>query len=143
MISALQDLIAAGLEPLHIEEDLVAASEIAVRTGLSRQYVSSLIAGRRGAGDFPTPAVVGAAVRSPLWVWGDVARWCEQHDLGDAIPIDDRPTSVGALNAALSLRVLARHRPADLEAVNTVLELAGTPVAGRLKARKRQPAVPA
>lgn len=46
VISPLQDLIAAGLEPLHIEEDLVAASEIAVRTGLSGRNVSSLIAGR-------------------------------------------------------------------------------------------------
>jgi hypothetical protein len=55
-------------------DELVSASAIARRLGRTRQSVALLVAGRRGAGGFPPPAVwVDGAAR--LWRWSDVAEW--------------------------------------------------------------------
>ena len=54
-----------GLEVLHVDPDeLVWASEIAERTGRSRQSVDQLIKGQRGPGDFPSPPPTPPATRS-------------------------------------------------------------------------------
>jgi hypothetical protein len=55
-------------------DELVSASAIARRLGRTRQSVALLIAGRRGPGGFPTPALwVDGATR--LWRWTEVAEW--------------------------------------------------------------------
>src|SRR5437762_2493686 len=63
-----------GLEVVHVDPDeLVWASEIAQRTGRSRQSVDQLIKGQRGPGNFPAPA--RHATRNPLWRWSEVEAW--------------------------------------------------------------------
>ena len=65
----------AGWRVVRVEPDeLVSASAIARRLGRTRQSVAQLVAGRRGPGGFPPPAVwVDGAAR--LWRWSDVAEW--------------------------------------------------------------------
>jgi hypothetical protein len=65
----------AGWRVVRVEPDeLVSAAAIARRLGRTRQSVALLIAGRRGPGGFPVPAVwVDGTAR--LWRWTEVAQW--------------------------------------------------------------------
>lgn len=89
-----------GLRVDRVEpEDLVTLSEIAARSGRSREFIRLLIAGERGPGHFPPP-VSHLRERNRLWRWSDVAEWLgqtESEELQDAL-------FVAALNAALELR---------------------------------------
>jgi hypothetical protein len=68
--AAFSDWRVVRVEP----EELVSATAIARRLGRTRQSVAQLIAGQRGPGGFPPPAVwVEGAAR--LWRWSDVAEW--------------------------------------------------------------------
>lgn len=95
-----------GLRVDRVEpEDLVTLSEIAARSGRSRESIRLLIAGERGPGDFPAPAS-HLRERNRLWRWSDVAEWLgqtENEQFHDAL-------FVAALNAALELR----HRQSQL-----------------------------
>lgn len=77
VLDAIRELEAAspGWRVARVEPDeLVSATAIARRLGRTRQSVAQLIAGQRGPGDFPPPAVwVQGAAR--LWRWSDVAEW--------------------------------------------------------------------
>lgn len=74
LISALNDIIKAGLSPIRIGPDpLVSAADIAERSGLTRQAVSLYVSHQRGE-DFPCP-VFRFETNSPLWRWVDVASW--------------------------------------------------------------------
>lgn len=77
VLDAIRELEAAspGWRVVRVEPDeLVSATAIARRLGRTRQSVAQLIAGQRGSGDFPPPAVwVEGAAR--LWRWSDVAEW--------------------------------------------------------------------
>ncbi len=65
----------AGWRVVRVEPDeLVSAAAIARRLGRTRQSVALLIAGRRGPGRFPTPALwVDGTAR--LWRWTEVSAW--------------------------------------------------------------------
>lgn len=95
-----------GLRVDRVEpEDLVTLSEIAARSGRSRESIRLLIAGERGPGNFPAPAS-HLRERNRLWRWSDVAEWLgqtESEEFHDAL-------FVAALNAALELR----HRQPQL-----------------------------
>ncbi len=68
-----------GLEVLGVEPDEpVWASEIAARTGRSRQSVDQLVKGQRGPGGFPPPA--SHATRNPLWRWSEVEAWFAEYE---------------------------------------------------------------
>lgn len=77
-------------------DDIVTAAEIAQRLGRSRESVRLLIAGKRGAGDFPAP-VSHLRQRTRLWRWSDVIAW----DRGERQP---EAELIAALNAALAVR---------------------------------------
>jgi len=77
-------------------DDMVTAAEIAERLGRSRESVRLLIAGKRGAGDFPAP-VSHLRQRTRLWRWSDVIAW----DRGERQP---EAELIAALNAALTVR---------------------------------------
>lgn len=105
VISALRAVSSVdGLRVDRVEpEDLVTASEIAERSGRSREMIRLLIAGERGSGNFPAP-VSHLRGRNRLWRWSDVAAWLgevERERLHDAV-------FIAALNAALEV---ARRRP--------------------------------
>ena len=77
--SAMRDIRKAGGRVVRIEPDSYASlSDIAARTGLTRQSVSLLVQGKRGAGSFPPP-VARVTSDSPLWDWLIVARWLTRH----------------------------------------------------------------
>ena len=90
-----------GLEVLRVEPDeLVWASEIAARTGRSRQSVDQLVKGQRGPGTFPPPA--SHATRNPLWRWSEVEAWFAEYE--GRRPDAERSVLIGAINGALQAR---------------------------------------
>jgi predicted DNA-binding transcriptional regulator AlpA len=95
-----------GLEVLHVDPDeLVWASEIAQRTGRSRQSIDMLIRGQRGPGSFPVP--VSHATRNPLWRWSEVETWFDAYE---GRPADsERSAVLGAINGGLQARHSLRN----------------------------------
>lgn len=91
-----------GLMVRRVEpDDLVTASEIARRTGRSRESVRLLIAGERGRGGFPAP--ISNLKGRRLWRWADVAQWLTLSEPGIAA-LADEAAFIAALNAALEIR---------------------------------------
>lgn len=120
MLDAIISAIAAietveGLEVLRVDPDeLVWASEIAQRTGRTRQSVELLIKGRRGPGGFPSPAT--HATRNPLWRWSEVEVWFANYQGRQADT--ERSAVIGAINGALQARHSLRgaHQAGPLRA---------------------------
>ena len=114
VLDAIAKVIELGFEPLAVEDELVSMSDVAERVGRTRQSISMLASGQRGAGDFPLP--VAGNVRSPLWHWADVAAWFESHQ-GEKVVPEDRMRTIAAINGALAGRVLAREHPTVLKMI--------------------------
>jgi len=109
VLDAIKDMdeAGAGWRVVRVEPDeLVSASAIARRLGRTRQSVAQLVAGRRGPGGFPPPAVwVDGAAR--LWRWSDVAEWCSVA-VGPSRGVDRLAAEfLAMLNGELQAR---RHR---------------------------------
>jgi predicted DNA-binding transcriptional regulator AlpA len=85
-------------------EEYVWASEIAERTGRSRQSVDMIIKGRRGPGSFPPPLSAGG--RHPLWRWSEVDAWFAAYD-GRA-PSAEYALTIAGINGALQAREALR-----------------------------------
>jgi predicted DNA-binding transcriptional regulator AlpA len=85
---ALQNLLrqfASDLPALRIlrqDPDLVGVSDIAERTGHSRQNVQQWVTGERNA-ERPFPAPEGTAGRSFVWRWADINEWLKPLGLDD------------------------------------------------------------
>ncbi len=77
---------------LHVDPDLVGISDIAQRTGHSRQNVLQWVHGERN-GSRPFPAPEGTVGRSLAWRWADVNDWLTPLGLGDG---SFRPTRADA-----------------------------------------------
>jgi hypothetical protein len=72
---------------LHLDRDLVGISEIAERTGRSRQNVSQwVIRERHATVSAPFPKVEGVVGRARIWLWSEVNAWLRALGLGDEIP---------------------------------------------------------
>jgi hypothetical protein len=103
--SAVESAI-TGVRVVHLEpDDLVTISEIADRTGRTRESVRLLVSGERGPGEFPSPATHFRS-RQRMWRWQEVAAWFAQT-LGAATrDADDPETSafISAFNAGLRWR---------------------------------------
>ena len=116
IVSAISDVEQSGLEVkvIRVEpDDLVTASEIAERTGRSRESIRLLAAGQRGGGGFPPP-VRGLKSRMRLWRWAEVIAWMAEHD-GTAQPhAVQNAQTIAAVNGALELRRHAPDRTDDL-----------------------------
>jgi hypothetical protein len=105
VLSAIRDVERAvpGLKVTRVEpEELVSASQIAVRTKRTRESIRLLIEGKRGPGNFPPPAVWLSSSRK-LWRWTDVADW---FTISLQNPVSDVQTAafVASVNAALAVR---------------------------------------
>jgi len=106
LLSAILSAITAiesidDLEVLHVDPDeLVWASEIAQRTGRTRQSIDQLIKGKRGPGNFPPPAT--HATRNPLWRWSEVQTWFAAYEGRE--PDTEHSLILGAVNGALQAR---------------------------------------
>lgn len=74
VVSAFANLVAAGAHIERFDPDfLVTKSDIAERSGLTRQAVTNYANGERGA-NFPPPQF-RVMTSSPLWDWVDVSEW--------------------------------------------------------------------
>ncbi len=85
------------------DDDVVTASDIARRSGLTREAVRLLATGARGPGTFPRArATLG---RQRLWHWPEVAAWFARAR-GARLRVEDgeRRRFVRAYNSALELR---------------------------------------
>jgi hypothetical protein len=119
--SAVRDVEAAGINVTGVIEDQVTASEIAERARVTDAAVRYWIAGQRGPGGFPEPAV--RRERLSLFSWAAVAAWLTWHKLGEADPTAaETAQACKIIDAALTvrdgLRELPRHaRPLVRELV--------------------------
>lgn len=74
VVSAYEDILKTGARVKRVEPDyLVSLSEIAERSGLTRQAISLYTKAERGSG-FPNP-VARVTSNSPLWDWFEVTEW--------------------------------------------------------------------
>jgi hypothetical protein len=79
-----QEVTRTGARVAGLDFDLVAASDIAERTGRSRQSVLQLVTGMRGPHGFPHPlGWVGDGIR--VWDWSSVNEWF-RDSLGEGEP---------------------------------------------------------
>lgn len=77
--SACQHVLRAGAKPERVEPDyLVSLSDIAERSGKTRQAISLYTTSQRGEG-FPAP-VARVTSSSPLWDWEEVAGWLVERE---------------------------------------------------------------
>lgn len=110
VVSAIEAMESVGLRVVRVDPDeLVWASEIASRTGRSRQSIDQLVKGQRGPGSFPAPA--SHATRNPLWRWSEVAAWFADYEGRE--PDVERPNVLRAINGALEARQSLRATPDD------------------------------
>lgn len=78
VLSAYNDIRNAGADIIRFEPDfLVTATEIAERSGLSKQAISLFDKGER-QDSFPRPTAKFSA-KSPLWDWVEVSQWLCEH----------------------------------------------------------------
>lgn len=111
-----------GARVIRVEpEDLVTATDIADRTGRTRESVRLLISGERGPGAFPPP-VSHLRSRGRIWKWTDVARWFST-ELGVKVPSLEEADFISALNGALEVRRMAARiaRASEREEVARVV----------------------
>lgn len=107
IVSAIEDIESAPMLNARVESvdaTLVGLSDIAELTGLSRQAISLLKEGARGAGKFPGP-VQRVKGNSPLWRWQTVVEWLiDEGRLSTASPLVAHARTLDSLNLALQLR---------------------------------------
>jgi predicted DNA-binding transcriptional regulator AlpA len=101
-----------GAHVLRVHDDLVGASEVAARVGVSRQAVHAWVSGDRGEGDFPAPVgtISGGARPSRIWRWREVNKWMEARALDDGFVYPDEHV-VARLNVELARPVPRSVRP--------------------------------
>lgn len=106
---AILDAKVVRLEP----DDLVTLSEIAERTGRTRESVRLLVNGDRGPGGFPAPAT-HFRTRQRMWRWQEVAVWLAE-ELGERQLVGDpgKAQFITAFNASLQWRNVNRALPAQ------------------------------
>ena len=72
---------------LYLDRDLVGITEIAKRTGRTRQNVSQWVTAERHSGiAHQFPKAEGVVGRARVWLWAEVDAWLRQLGLGDNIP---------------------------------------------------------
>ena len=92
-----------GIDVVRVDgDDLVNQTDIADRTGKTRQAVNHWIKRDADRSGFPAPAL-GAQTRSPLWRWADVAVW-----LGADEGLRERNRVIELVNATLLACARAR-----------------------------------
>jgi len=94
-----------GAKVVHLEpDDLVTLSEVAERTGRTRESVRLLANGDRGPGGFPAPAT-HFRTRQRMWRWQEAAIWFAEA-LGEPQLVGDpgKAQFITAFNASLRWR---------------------------------------
>ena len=107
-LSAIADL--ESVDPIEViriaDAGLASITDIAARTGRTRESVRLLVEGKRGPGGFPAPVTDPSRRRHRLWYWPEVARWFESTGVGRAD--GEQEQILEAINAWLQLRRLRK-----------------------------------
>jgi hypothetical protein len=110
IISAVEDVTAAGMTVTRVTEDLVVTDEIAERAKVTPAAVRYWISGERGPGGFPEPKV--GRQRNSLYSWAEVSAWLTAAKLGEVDHAAAETARACALvNAALTVRKGLRELP--------------------------------
>jgi hypothetical protein len=110
IVSAIEDLEAAGMRAAGVSEDLVTIDEIARRAAVTTVSVRYWVAGDRGPGGFPGPRV--RRPRASLYSWAQVSAWLAAAKLGDVDHVAAETARACALiDAALVVRRGLRELP--------------------------------
>lgn len=110
IVSAIDDLEAAGLRVAGVTEDRVVVDEIAQRAKVTTASVRYWISGDRGPGSFPEPKV--RRPRARLYSWAEVSAWLAAAKLGEVDHVAAETARACALiDAALTVRHGLRELP--------------------------------
>lgn len=112
IVSAIEDVEAAGMTATGVTEDRVTVEDIAERATVTVTAVRYWISGTRGPGTFPEPKVRRA--RGSLYSWAEVSAWLSRARLGqvDHLAAETARASVlvhDALAVRRGIRELPRH----------------------------------
>ena len=108
--SAIEQVMAAGMNVTGVAEDLVVTDEIAERAKVTPAAVRYWMTGERGPGGFPEPKI--RRERKSLYSWAQVAAWLEAAKLGEVDHAAAEAARACALiNAALTVRNGMRELP--------------------------------
>jgi hypothetical protein len=111
VISAVEDVRAAGMKVTGAKEDLVVTEEIAARAKVTAAAARYWIIGERGPGGFPAPRV--RHPRNSLYSWAEVSAWLAAAKLGAVDHAAAETARACALvNAALTVQDGMRELPA-------------------------------
>jgi hypothetical protein len=119
VISAIEDVRAAGITVTGAREDLVVTEEIAARAKVTAAAVRYWVVGERGPGGFPVPRVRHA--RNSLYSWAEVSAWLAAAvsawlaaaKLGEVdLTAAEAARACALVNAALTVRDGMRELPA-------------------------------
>ncbi len=121
-IDTIEHAVPGALVVRVAPDDLVSLTEIAARTGRTKESVRLYTEGRRGPGGFPAP-LTWVARKHRLWQWSDVADWFASG-LGERHQDEVPATFVAALNGALEVRWRCRQLqdPEERAVVSALLE---------------------
>ncbi len=96
---------------LDVDQELVSASDIASRLGVSREAVRLWVEGLRGPGGFPRPVGTVGNGKSKVWQWLAVNSWLQaNYHIGD----DEHHISAQQI-AELNAHLLMVKQPIDDE----------------------------
>lgn len=110
IVSAVEDVEAAGMAVTRVMEDRVTAEEIAERAGVTVTAVRYWISGGRGPGGFPAAWVERA--RGSMWSWAEVSAWLASAKVGKVDHLAAEVARAGALiTDALAVRRGIRELP--------------------------------
>ncbi len=110
---------APDLIPLRLDDDMVAASDIAARLGVSRQAVAQFAQPSAG---FPLP--VGTCASARIWRWAEVNEWLREHRK-DRADEERWPT---ADEAAVINALILQYRRGGIDAVTAPSGVSASPV---------------
>jgi len=110
IVSAIDDLEAAGMTVTGATEDRVVIDEIAQRARVTAASVRYWVTGDRGPGGFPEPKV--SRPRASLYSWAEVSAWLAAAKLGEVDHVAAETARACALiDAALTVRNGLRELP--------------------------------
>jgi hypothetical protein len=112
IVSAIEDVEAAGMTAAGVTEDRVTVEDIAERAHVTVTAARYWISGARGPGGFPEPKVSRA--RGSLYSWAEVSAWLSTARLGqvDHLAAETARAAVlvhDALAVRRGIRKLPRH----------------------------------
>ena len=122
IISAIEDVEAAGMTVTGVTEDLLAVSEIAGRAKVTTASVRYWIAGERGPGGFPGPKLRGR--RTSLYSWAEVSAWLDAARLG---AVDHVAAETARACALIDAALIVRRGMRELPKHDRPLTLHGRP----------------